>query len=73
MGAPELSKAAQQSDPREAVRQAKLHLRALNAQYSLIGNLYQLAGEYASLADRMIAVAEEALRAPEPEEPRRET
>ena len=53
-----------EGDAHEAVRQAKLHLRALNAQYSLIGNLYQLAGEYAGLAERMVAVAEEALRGP---------
>jgi len=60
-------------DAHEVVRQAKLHLRALNAQYSVIGNLYQLAGEYAGIAERMIAVAEEALRASGPGESNKQT
>jgi hypothetical protein len=41
-------------DPREQLRMIRLQLRTLHGQYSLVSNLYQLAGEYATLCDQLV-------------------
>ena len=43
-----------QKDPSFAIREYRMHLRALNTQLNTFSGIYQLAGEYAALCEQLL-------------------
>ena len=53
----------QPKTPTVAIREYRMHLRALNTQLNTFSGIYQLAGEYSALCEQLL----QQLQAKEPE------